>query len=222
VLGDDGDVTTHDPQLVLVRHGETAWSQTGQHTGTSDIPLTPHGEEEARLVAATLASRADAGQRFATILTSPYTRARTTAAIAGYGEAIVDNDLAEWDYGPVEGRTSDDVSAELGHDWEIFRDGVRVVPPGREVSEHPTAGETLDDVAIRVGRVIDAVDPVVRGGSSVLVFAHGHLLRVLAAVWLQLPPSAGALLELGTASTSVLGIDPHGTRALVGWNLPPG
>jgi probable phosphoglycerate mutase len=209
-----------DPQLVLVRHGETAWSLTGQHTGTSDIPLTEHGEAEAESVGGLLAARVSSGQTFATVLTSPRSRARRTAALAGFGGAVVDDDLAEWDYGPVEGRTAADVSAELGRDWEIFRDGVRIVPPGREATDHPTPGETLDDVAARVARVIGAVEPTLRAGSSALVFAHGHVLRILATVWLGLPPAFGAQLELGTASASLLGYG-HGRHTLEGWNLSP-
>jgi probable phosphoglycerate mutase len=144
--------TSPDPQLVHVRHGETAWSLSGQHTGTSDIPLTAHGEEQARASGVLLASRVAAGQRFRTVLTSPRVRARRTAELAGFGGAVVDGDLAEWDYGPVEGRTSDDISAETGTDWEIFRDGVHVVgadppdapptdgsPPGIQ-EDHPPGG----------------------------------------------------------------------------------
>jgi probable phosphoglycerate mutase len=211
---------TAAPQLVLVRHGETPWSLTGQHTGTSDIPLTERGEDEARAVGRLLSARVRAGQRFATVLCSPRRRGRWTAELAGFPEAVVDDDLAEWDYGPVEGRTAADVSAELGHDWEIFRDGVRVVPHGHEATDRPTPGETLEQVATRVARVIERVEPTLAAGSSALVFAHGHVLRILATVWLGLPPTAGAQLELGTASTSLLG-HAHGLRTLEGWNLLP-
>lgn len=213
--------TSPDPQLVLVRHGETAWSLSGQHTGTSDIPLTPHGEEQARAAGVLLASRVAAGQHFRTVLTSPRSRARRTAELAGFGGAVVDGDLAEWDYGPVEGRTSAQISAETGTDWEIFRDGVRVVGPEHAVVPHPTAGETLDDVAARTARVVERVLPTLEAGASALVFAHGHVLRILATTWLGLPPTTGALLELGTASVSQLGFG-HGIRTLEGWNQPSG
>jgi broad specificity phosphatase PhoE len=213
--------TSPDPQLVLVRHGETAWSLSGQHTGTSDVPLTAHGEEQARASGVLLAARVAAGQHFRTVLTSPRARARRTAELAGFGGAVVDEDLAEWDYGPVEGRTSAQISAETGTDWEIFRDGVHVVGPDRAAVPHPTPGETLDDVAARTARVVERVLPTLEAGASALVFAHGHVLRVLATTWLGLPATTGALLELGTASVSQLGFG-HGIRTLEGWNIPSG
>ena len=165
-----------DPQLVLLRHGETEWSLTGQHTGTSDIPLTPHGEEQARGAGAFLA-----GREFALELRSPLLRARRTAELAGFPDAVADPNLAEWDYGPVEGRTADDVSRELGRDWLIFRDGVHVVP-GTQGAVDARPGETLDDVAERARAVVRRAEPVLRDGGDVLLVAHGHLLRVLAAV----------------------------------------
>lgn len=213
--------TSPSPQLVLVRHGETEWSLSGRHTGTSDIPLTAHGEEQARASGILLASRVAAGQRFRTVLTSPRVRARRTAALAGFGGAVVDEDLAEWDYGPVEGRTSGDISAETGTDWEIFHDGVHVVGTEHAAVPRPTAGESLDDVAARTERVVQRVLPVLEAGDSALVFAHGHVLRVLATTWLGVPPTTGALLELGTASVSLLGFG-HGIRTLEGWNYPSG
>ncbi len=211
--------TDPDPQLVLVRHGETEWSLSGRHTGTSDIPLTDHGEEQARASGVLLAGRAAAGQHFDTVLTSPRVRARRTAALAGFGGAVVDENLTEWDYGPVEGRTSGEISAETGTDWEIFRDGVHVVGTEHAAVPHPTAGETLDDVAARTALVVQRVLPTLEAGGSALVFAHGHVLRVLATTWLGVPATTGALLELGTASVSLLGFG-HGIRTLEGWNLP--
>lgn len=201
-----------DPQLVLLRHGETEWSLTGQHTGTSDIPLTPHGEEQARGAGAFLA-----GREFALELRSPLLRARRTAELAGFPDAVADPNLAEWDYGPVEGRTADDVSRELGRDWLIFRDGVHVVGAQGAVDARP--GETLDDVAERARAVVRRAEPVLRDGGDVLLVAHGHLLRVLAAVWLELGPATAARFELGTASVSLLG-HGHGLHTMEGWNLP--
>ncbi|KZM33724.1 histidine phosphatase family protein [Oerskovia enterophila] len=202
-----------DPQLVLLRHGETEWSLTGQHTGTSDIPLTPHGEEQARGAGAFLA-----GREFALELRSPLLRARRTAELAGFPDAVADPNLAEWDYGPVEGRTADDVSRELGRDWLIFRDGVHVVP-GTQGAVDARPGETLDDVAERARAVVRRAEPVLRDGGDVLLVAHGHLLRVLAAVWLELGPATAARFELGTASVSLLG-HGHGLHTMEGWNLP--
>jgi len=205
-----------DPQLVLLRHGETEWSRTGRHTGTSDIPLTALGEEQARDAGRTLA-----GREFALTLSSPLLRARRTAELAGFGHAVADPDLAEWDYGPVEGRTAADVSRELGRDWLVFRDGVHVVPPAGGAPGEPGTrpGETLDDVAARARGVVARVEPVLADGGDVLLVAHGHLLRVLTAVWLEMDPGAAARFELGTASISVLG-HGHGLRTMGGWNLP--
>jgi broad specificity phosphatase PhoE len=202
------------PQVVLLRHGETAWSRTGRHTGTSDIHLTVNGEDQARN-----AGRFLAGREFALVLCSPLARARRTAELAGHPDATTDPRLVEWDYGPVEGRTSQDVSQEIGRDWLIFRDGVRVAPLGAPPVPRP--GETLDDVAARARAVVERVEPVLRDGGDVLLVAHGHLLRVLAAVWAELEPANAARLELGTAAVCFLGHE-HGLRTIEGWNLPTG
>ncbi|HWV78340.1 MAG TPA: histidine phosphatase family protein, partial [Isoptericola sp.] len=171
-------VPSKDPQLVLLRHGETEWSVSGQHTGRTDIALTPAGEEQART-----AGRAVAGIEFSAVYTSPLERARRTAALAGHPDAVVDPDLAEWDYGPVDGRTSADVGALLGHEFQIFDDGVRVLPPDPEHGEG-RPGELLDDVAARARRFVERADATLQDGGNVLAVAHGHLLRVLATAWL--------------------------------------
>jgi broad specificity phosphatase PhoE len=206
-----------DPQLVLLRHGETEWSASGQHTGRTDIPLTAAGEKQARFAGTTLAD-----YEFAAVYTSPLTRARRTAELAGYPDAVVDEDLAEWDYGPVDGRTSRDVSEELGREFQIFDDGVRVLPPS---AEHGGGrpGETLEEVAARATRVVDRAERVLAGsdggaGGDVLLVAHGHLLRVLATVWLGVDPRLGARFELGTAAVCLLGYG-HGLHTIEGWNL---
>jgi broad specificity phosphatase PhoE len=219
-----------DPQLVLLRHGETEWSASGQHTGRTDIPLTAAGEEQARSAGATLA-----GYEFAAVYTSPLARARRTAELAGFPGAVVDGDLAEWDYGPVDGRTSHDVSEILGREFLIFDDGVRVLPPS---AEHGAGrpGETLEQVAARAARVVARVERTLSGqagsgtgsgtgagteqraGGDVLIVAHGHLLRVLATVWLGVDPRLGARFELGTAAVCLLGYG-HSLRTIEGWNL---
>ena len=203
-------------QLVLLRHGETEWSRTGRHTGTSDIALTPRGEEQARAAGAFLA-----GREFALTLRSPLLRAHRTADLAGFPDALPDPNLAEWDYGPVEGRTADDVSREIGRDWLVFRDGVHVVPgsEGGPGTPGTRPGETLDEVASRARAVVERVEPVLREGGDVLLVAHGHLLRVLAAEWLETGPASAARFELGTATISLLGFG-HGLRTMEGWNLP--
>jgi len=208
--------TVPDPQLVLLRHGETEWSATGRHTGRSDIPLTVAGEQQAVAAGVWVQRWADLrGRRPAVVLSSPRQRARRTAELAGFPHAPTDDDLAEWDYGPVEGRTAVDVGADLGRDWLIFRDGVNVLasPDGHR-------GEELAEVAARAARVLDRVEPTLRDGADVVLVAHGHLLRVLATVWLGIDPSLASRFELGTAAISLLGYG-HGLRTVEGWNLPP-
>jgi len=192
-------------RLVVVRHGQTAWSRTGRHTGTTDLPL----EEEGRVQAQALGSRL-AGHRFAEVLVSPLRRARQTCALAGFGEAAtVVDDLAEWDYGEYEGLTTDEIRSRRPG-WTIWRDGV----PG---------GETLADVAARADRVVARVRalgerPDGPGGTvDVLAFAHAHILRVLTARWLGESSTFGARLVLGPAAPSVLGAERE-TPALLRWN----
>jgi broad specificity phosphatase PhoE len=172
----------------LVRHGETEWAKLGRHTGRTDIPLTDTGREQARALGRRLA-----GHVFTLVLTSPLSRAAETAAIAGRGEtAMADDDLMEWDYGAFEGRTTADIRGEMPG-WSIWRGPW----PG---------GESITDVGARADRVIARIrDP--RATGDVLVFAHGHLLRVLAARWIGLPPASGGLFELATATLSIVGWD---------------
>ena len=172
------------PTVYLVRHGETAWTISGQHTGRTDIPLTERGEREAQALSARLK-----GMSFTKVLTSPLQRARRTAELAGFVEcAQADPDLMEWDYGVYEGRRTSDIRAERPG-WRLFEDGC----PG---------GETLVEVSTRADRVIARV----RGG-DVLVFAHRDILRVLAVRWVVLPALEARRLYLETASLSVLGYD---------------
>jgi len=202
------------PRLVLLRHGDTAWAAAGRHTGRTDVPLTPAGEAEARR----------AGDRLhgldpALVLCSPLQRARRTAELAGYPDAVVDADLAEWDYGPVEGRTSAEVGAVLGRPYEIFRDGVAV--PGLSVpglAAPPSSGESLAQVRARAERVLQRVRPVLADGGTVLAVAHGHLLRVLATAWLEVDATFGAHLELGCAAVCALGRSHH-LPTIEAWNL---
>ena len=173
-----------DVSVVLVRHGETEWSSSGRHTSYSDIPLTAHGRDVAHLLAARLA-----GVEFSLVLSSPRKRARETCTIAGFGDrAEVTDDLAEWDYGEYEGRTTADIRTTVP-DWTIFSHGA----PG---------GETADEVAVRADRLIERSE---RAGGLVAMFSHGHFLRVLGARWIGLAPSGGALLGLDTATLSFLG-----------------
>ena len=196
-----------DPRVVLVRHGETEWSRTGQHTGLTDIPLSQTGEYKAQLVGDALA-----GIEFGLVLTSPLGRARETARLAGFPEAEPDSNLLEWDYGAYEGITSLEIVARRGSPWTIWTDGV---PPGE------TPGESADDIRTRARALCDRVEPLLESGHKVLLFSHGHFLRALAAVWLGLEVKDGSLLALDTASISSLGFE-HGRRVIAGWNRVPG
>ena len=205
---------TGDSQFVLLRHGETEWSVSGQHTGRTDIPLTAAGEEQARQ-----AGRALAGYEFAAVYTSPLQRARRTAELAGFPDAVVDENLAEWDYGPVDGRTAKEISAQLGREFLIFSDGVRLLPPDPEHGEG-RPGELLEEVYARALAVVARAEETLKEGGDVLVVAHGHLLRVLATAWLGVDAQLGERFELGTAAISLLGYGHH-LRTIEGWNLPP-
>jgi broad specificity phosphatase PhoE len=190
-------------EIVVLRHGQTEWSRSGQHTSVTDLPLLPEGEEQARRLAAVLGNRS-----FAEVWVSPRQRARRTAELAGLTPTGTVEDLVELDYGGYEGRTTKEISTELGREWSIWRDGTI---PGE------TPGETLADVAVRVDRVLERARPVLAGGDVVLV-AHGHVLRVLTARWLGLEPDAGRLFALPAGSFGVLGHE-HARPALTGWGL---
>jgi len=176
------------PMIYLARHGETEWSRSGQHTGLTDIPLTPKGEENARRLGERLAKIKEPIQL---VLTSPLQRAHRTAELAGFGDrAVLEPDLVEWNYGNYEGRTSAEIRRERP-DWQLFRDGV----PG---------GESLADVGARADRVIARVRAA---NGNALLFSSGHILRVLGARWCRFDPSGGEHLYLGTASLSALGYE---------------
>jgi probable phosphoglycerate mutase len=187
------------PRLFLVRHGTTEWSRSGQHTSRTDLPLEPEGEEQARLLASILR-----GRSFSLVLTSPLERARATSRIAGFGDlATVDGDLREWDYGCYEGRRTVEIHRERPG-WSLFTDGA-------------PEGETAAAVGERADRVIARVRSV--PGDS-LCFAHGHILRVVAARWLGLPPVAARMLRLDAGSLSILAWERQ-DPAIERWNLPP-
>lgn len=173
------------PKIYLVRHGQTAWSITGQHTGRTDIPLTQQGEHAARNLNARLKEL-----NIANVFTSPLQRARRTGELAGFADAEIDPDLMEWDYGAYEGLRAVDIRAKYPS-WRIFEHGC----PG---------GETLQEVATRAERVIARIRYL---NSDVLVFAHGHILRILIARWLALPALEARRFYLSTASITILGYD---------------
>ncbi len=181
---------------MLVRHGETEWSLSGQHTGTTDIPLTDRGRMQAEALGARLS-----GWRFERVLSSPLARALDTCRLAGMGDrAEITDDLREWDYGEYEGRRTVDIRKERPG-WGLWTDGV-------------PCGETVEDVGRRADGVIESVGGA---GGDVALFAHGHVLRVLAARWIGLPPDHGRLLALSTASVSVLGWERE-TAVVERWN----
>jgi probable phosphoglycerate mutase len=196
-------------ELVLIRHGETEWSLSGQHTSYTDLPLTARGEERARSLAPLLASR-----HISRVMTSPTQRARQTAKLAGLDLAVVDPDLREWDYGGYEGVTTDDIH-RTRPDWDLWTDGVIPGPQG-----HP--GESAEQVGNRADRVLARVDAAfVNGdGGDVVLVAHAHFLRVLTARRLGLPPADGALFQLATGTVSELGME-HGRHVLTAWNQLP-
>jgi len=208
-------------ELILVRHGQTEWSVSGRHTGRTDIPLTPKGESSAAALGPLLARRL-AGTRLAAVFTSPAQRAARTAELAGLGAPgkpgsasgpapRQDPDLWEWDYGGYEGITTAEIQ-QGRPDWSLWRDGVI---PGN--AAHP--GESVESVGERVDRVLKRAEPLLADGDVALV-AHGHVLRILTARYLALPPADGRLFRLDTGTVSALGAE-HAERVIVSWNIPP-
>ncbi|HEU5065597.1 MAG TPA: histidine phosphatase family protein [Gaiellaceae bacterium] len=193
-------MSTEAHEIVLVRHGETEWSRAGKHTGRTDVPLTEGGRKQAQMVGAALRSRG-----FAAVWTSPLSRALETCRLAGFGDvAVPKEELVEWDYGEYEGRTTLEIRRERPG-WTLWRDGV----PG---------GESVDEVGARVDRALVEGASV---GGDVLVFAHGHVLRVFAARWLGLEPTGGRLFALDPGTLSVLGYERE-TRVVRLWNQAVG
>jgi probable phosphoglycerate mutase len=183
-------------EIWLMRHGETEWSVAGAHTSRTDLPLLPSGIKQAQELAAKLRRR-----KFALVLVSPMQRARETCRIAGYGDvAEVTDDLKEWDYGIYEGRSTADIRKD-NPAWSLWRDGV-------------VQGELVEHVGARVQRIIQRCSEV--DGDAAL-FAHGHVLRILTAVWLGLPPKDGQFFMLSTGTISVLGFE-HEYRVIKSWN----
>ncbi|HYI93955.1 MAG TPA: histidine phosphatase family protein [Bryobacteraceae bacterium] len=184
-------------QIFLIRHGETEWSRSGKHTGLTDVELTEEGNRQAEALGGELLGRKLAAW------TSPLRRARDTARLAGFPLAQVDDDLREWDYGIYEGRTTLEIRQE-NPDWSVWLAPI-------------VDGESLDQVAERARKVIDRVTAT---HGDVGIFAHGHILRILAACWIGLPPITGRYLALDTATISVLGYERQ-TRVIRHWNMMP-
>ena len=197
-------------ELILLRHGETEWSREGRHTGRTDIPLTAKGAADAAALAPEVAKRL-AGSRLVAVFSSPAQRAQRTARLAGLTVTATDPDLWEWDYGGYEGITTAQIQREWPG-WSLWRDGVI---PGD--ADHP--GETVEEVGARVDRVLKRAEPLLTQGDVALV-AHGHVLRVLTARWLGLPPTGGRLFRLDTGTVSTLGAE-HDEPVIASWNVPP-
>ncbi|MFF5012694.1 histidine phosphatase family protein [Streptomyces sp. NPDC001165] len=194
--------------LLLVRHGETEWSVSGQHTSWTDLPLTTHGEEQAKSLAPLLTERT-----YALALTSPLGRAIRTAELAGLSGAVPEQDLHEWDYGAYEGVTTADIHRSRP-DWDLWTDGVPPVLDG-----HP--GESPEQIGARADRVLARVDQALAADTGdVILVAHAHFLRVLTARRLGLPPAEGRLFALATGTVSRLSTE-HGRPVVAEWNRRP-
>ncbi|MER5861282.1 histidine phosphatase family protein [Streptomyces sp900105245] len=194
--------------LLLVRHGETEWSVSGRHTSWTDLPLTGHGEEQAKSLAPLLT-----GRTYALALSSPLGRAVRTAELAGLPGVVTDPDLHEWDYGGYEGVTTAEIH-RTRPDWDLWTDGV---PPGPQ--GHP--GESPAETGARADRVLARVDAALAEGTGdVVLVAHAHFLRVLTARRLGLPPAEGRLFQLATATVSRLATE-HGRPVIAEWNVRP-
>ncbi len=186
------------PELWLIRHGETEWSRNGKHTGSTDLPLTDHGREQAEALRPALA-----GVSFDLLLCSPRQRARDTAALAGFADVAIEPNLQEWDYGAYEGLSTPEIQA-THPGWSVWRDEI-------------TGGETLQQVA---GRTQQVIDRCLQHGGRCALFAHAHVFRILAAMWLQQDAGFGQRISLSTATVSVLGWE-HSTRVITRWNVAP-
>jgi broad specificity phosphatase PhoE len=194
-------------RIWLIRHGETAWSAAGRHTGRTDVPLTDAGRAQATALKAELAAVMPG-----LVLCSPLSRARETARLAGLEPDALTDDLLEWDYGAWEGRTTPEIRAELGDSaWVVW---AHPVPPGE------TPGEQPADVGVRADRVLARCAPVLAGGADCVLVAHGHVLRMLTARWLGLPAADGRLFALDPARLSALGFE-HEQHVITQWNARP-
>ncbi|OZG50435.1 histidine phosphatase family protein [Bombiscardovia coagulans] len=215
--------------LVLLRHGETEWSKSGQYTGRTDLPLVDEGRQQARKVGQRLAHDFPEGFDDGCMLVSPLQRAQETAQLAGFSGVQTLDALAEWDYGRAEGRKSSEIDAELGWDWMLWRDGPQAIderlggdrqaplPSGGSVFVRNSDGESLKQAAQRALTVVHDVQPMVESGHRVLLVAHAHILRIVTTQWLGLDPADAQLFRLDTAHYAVLS-RYQGSNVLKRWN----
>lgn len=216
-------------RLVLLRHGQTVWSESGQHTGRTNIPLTNEGKRQAEQAGKRIRAAFPAGFTPDHVFVSPLKRAQQTAALAGFGEHVTLDEIVEWDYGRAEGRTRQTVSEASGFAWDVWRDGPQSLPValegdwreslpnGEQVDVHAGAGETVEEVAARTRAAIAAVLPIIEAGEDVLMVAHAHVLRILTSQWLGADPRFARQLRLDTAHYCVLGIY-KGDNVIERWN----
>ena len=215
---------------VLLRHGQTACSETGQYTVRTNLSLTAEGRNQAKAAGERLRLAFPDGFDPEFTFASPLQRAQETARLAGYDRLADMPEIVEWDYGHAEGRRPADVSAEIGRDWCLWVDGPQALrgcpaqdwktelPTGKRIKVHVTEGETLDQVARRTRKVVSRIEPVVRAGGHVLLVAHAHVLRILVTQWMDLDPDKAQLLRMDTAHYGVLGIYQD-KRVLKQWNV---
>ena len=217
-------------RLVLLRHGQTLWSVSGQHTGRTDIPLTIQGERQAAEAARRIQTEFPTGFDAEHIFVSPLKRAQQTARLAGFEEFQILPGIAEWDYGRAEGRTTAQIESAVGHPWNLWTDDtdslddslggdhVETLPSGVEVNIHNGDGETLIQVARRARGIVEELLPQVAAGNDVLLIAHAHILRILATQWLGVDAHLARLFRLDTAHYAVLG-NYRGDRVIDRWNV---
>jgi len=215
--------------LVLLRHGQTAWSESGQHTGRTNIPLTPAGEQQAVAAGKRLRAAFPDGFEAGCVFSSPLKRAQQTARLAGFAEPATLDGIAEWDYGAAEGRTRQQVCEMSGFAWDVWRDGphslpvsmradwTETLPGGEQVPVHDGEGETVEEAAARARGAIDEITPLLESGHNVLLVAHAHILRILTSQWLGVEPRFARLLRLDTAHYSVLS-RYKGDNVIERWN----
>ncbi|OZG65622.1 histidine phosphatase family protein [Bifidobacterium eulemuris] len=225
----DGKAAAKSGRLVLLRHGQTAWSESGQHTGRTNIPLTSEGERQAIAAGDRLREAFPDGFAQGCVFASPLRRAQQTADLAGFTQRATLDGIAEWDYGRAEGRTRQQVSEAAGFAWDVWRDGSlalpeslegdweETLPSGERIAVHNGRGETLDEAAARARGAIAEVLPLVESGRDVLLVAHAHILRILTSQWLGVEPEFARQLRLDTAHYSVLG-QYKGDNVIERWN----
>ncbi|RSX53403.1 histidine phosphatase [Bifidobacterium dolichotidis] len=226
----DASTTVTPGSLVLLRHGQTVWSESGQYTGRTDITLTQEGCAQAEAAGERLRKMFPAGFEERDVFTSPLVRAQTTADLAGFPEHTVVPDLAEWDYGRAEGRTRAELSRHFGSNWDVWSDGPQtlpihlggerneMMPDGTQVHIVNGEGELLDDAAKRAAHAIELARPAMLAGRNVLFVAHAHILRILATQFLGQQPQLARHLRLDTAHFCQLGFY-KGDPVIEHWNI---